>query len=545
MKTKTLLALLIVSTICILNVQSQPYFAPASGTYTDNTSGASSSSVNNTGNDRRWFGNTNVTLNVNVWDGNSPGIGWDDDNGHTGTLSLAYSDAVDPDVCLVAETSSPYIIYAIVAYYSPGQGRYYYQPFRWSFSLYTFSAGAAQSFQAANCFGNTINIDGDTYEHFAIVWDMLDASSGCSGNYDVWCVTGYVGPGLYCSSTPQQINDYGSGQYGMMPDVALYDQTGIAAYEQIVITYVLTSSSTTSPGDLEVDDDIFNNFSGCSPAVNRNIYGGVYRVYDYYYPRIASVNGGLASLAWTVVLEDNDGSSNYLIAGWTLPVNGNPVTNHIYNDGSATNCPGDISTVVNLRPAVTYDDQDAYVYVGWTYDNSGGGWTGSPYMATGDDIYPIVLLCDANGDITNNALYLEKPNTLSPSGDVMGAISIAGRYDRNYLLFTHYFVAASDVYYKLVPPSVTPLRKETAGPVTEETLLFPNPNDGNFTIEYQLENGNSSFQIYTTLGEIIYSKELNKPSGQQNISLKNLPSGIYYYAIKNENETFSGKFIKQ
>lgn len=548
MKTKTLFLLLILSASCLVNIQAQ-WFDPA--TVSSNASSSSSSGVVNTGNDRRWFGLTNVTLNVNVWDGSSPGIGWDDNAGNTGTLGLYYSDAMDPDVCLVAETSSPYTIYAVVVYYSPGQKAYYYQPFRWSFTSYWLTAGSPQPFQSANCFGKTVNIDGDTYEHFAIVWDMLDASSGCSGNSDVWCVVGYVGPTLFtCANSPFKINDAANNQYGMMPDVALYDQTGTGAYERIVITYILTSGSTTNPGNLEVDDTRFIDLttSPCSFTANltRN-FANFAPTYDYYYPRIASVNGGISSLAWTVVLEDNDGSSNWLIAGYTRLIGSPTVVGHIYNDGSEPNAPGGssgiISTVPNLRPAVTYDDQDAKVFIGWTFDNSGGSFT-TPNTpgASATAIFPIVLLCDANGDIVSSTLFWEVPLGMS-GGEDMESIFIAGRYDRYYVLYTYYDLNAGDVYYKLVDPATSPLRKETTGPIEESLLLYPNPNNGKFTIEHQLPKGNCFLEIFNTLGEKVFSSDLKYQN--QNISMIQLPSGIYHYQIKNENETLNGKFIKQ
>ena len=66
--------------------------------------------------------------------------------------------------------------------------------------------------------------------------------------------------------------------------------------------------------------------------------------------------------------------------------------------------------------------------------------------------------------------------------------------------------------------------------------VYPNPNNGDFTIETEQE---TNISITNTLGEIILTQKLQQ--GKNEINVSNQPSGIYF--IKNNNRTF--KIIKE
>ncbi|HOZ87174.1 MAG TPA: T9SS type A sorting domain-containing protein [Bacteroidia bacterium] len=71
--------------------------------------------------------------------------------------------------------------------------------------------------------------------------------------------------------------------------------------------------------------------------------------------------------------------------------------------------------------------------------------------------------------------------------------------------------------------------------------IFPNPNAGNFSIQLSRENGWEEFQLYNSLGEKIYTCQLNFELNE--IALKILP-GIYYARIINaENATTMKKMV--
>ncbi|CAN5266328.1 hypothetical protein BH09BAC5_BH09BAC5_12890 [soil metagenome] len=69
--------------------------------------------------------------------------------------------------------------------------------------------------------------------------------------------------------------------------------------------------------------------------------------------------------------------------------------------------------------------------------------------------------------------------------------------------------------------------------------IFPNPSNGTFSIESTTEN--STIEIANTLGEIIYSSQIN--SDKAEIDLSNQPTGIYFATIQNGEEIIYKKII--
>ena len=72
--------------------------------------------------------------------------------------------------------------------------------------------------------------------------------------------------------------------------------------------------------------------------------------------------------------------------------------------------------------------------------------------------------------------------------------------------------------------------------------IFPNPNDGTFTIEANVKtqdfaSSESTIEIYNNLGQLIYSKEINSNDGliNENIEIKNIIPGIYLVKLLNNN----------
>ncbi|MBL0329049.1 MAG: T9SS type A sorting domain-containing protein [Bacteroidetes bacterium] len=67
--------------------------------------------------------------------------------------------------------------------------------------------------------------------------------------------------------------------------------------------------------------------------------------------------------------------------------------------------------------------------------------------------------------------------------------------------------------------------------------LFPNPNNGNMSFEYQLKaNDNAEMQIYDITGKLIKSYQLNSIATQTNIDTELLNCGIYFYTIILNNQ---------
>ncbi len=70
-------------------------------------------------------------------------------------------------------------------------------------------------------------------------------------------------------------------------------------------------------------------------------------------------------------------------------------------------------------------------------------------------------------------------------------------------------------------------------------VLFPNPNNGQFTIELSALSGKSLVEIYNMFGEKIKSEELKAKS--EEIDLTRQPNGIYLYRVLNEEGVLLGQ----
>jgi len=75
----------------------------------------------------------------------------------------------------------------------------------------------------------------------------------------------------------------------------------------------------------------------------------------------------------------------------------------------------------------------------------------------------------------------------------------------------------------MVAPPVNPVKEITY-------TLFPNPSNGNFNLQYSQEKA-STFYFYDALGQLIFSRILEGPSGNINFMKNNLSNGMYYWKV--------------
>jgi hypothetical protein len=268
----------------------------------ETSSGTSSSGVNNTGNDI--IDDNGSLLVVSVWDGSVPEIGYNFNNGaQTGRVALNHSGAVDPDVCLIKNGNGN--IYAVVVLHETpamGTAAYHVEYYRWTGSAIAYGSTAVLStvqYQTA------INVDGDNFGNFVIVWDQ-DSLAGVHSV--IKSVTGSA-PGASAPSlnnSPFTVNF--TSDDDISPDVSLFDDGN----STVDAKYCWVNRNS---GNIDVDFERWPNPGiSSSPAVVTNAVvassattpNSVFR-----YPRIACPNSNGYTCDFAVVAEDNNGSNPY------------------------------------------------------------------------------------------------------------------------------------------------------------------------------------------------------------------------------------------
>jgi hypothetical protein len=175
-----------------------------------------------------------------------------------------------------------------------------------------------------------------------------------------------------------------------------------------------------------------------------------------------------------------------------------------------------------------------------------------------------IYMLDSNGMglcgsiMANSRPYLG--NTVSRNGNY---IYCAGSADTSVVnsIFGSDTLNNSGIIYPFVA------RWQSCNPIVESanefktnkisSIIFPNPNNGKFTLEVMNEDviatgirTKSVVEIYNMLGEKVYSKSLNPQTGGQGyntIDLIGQPAGIYLYRVLTETGNLAsvGKFVIQ
>lgn len=143
---------------------------------------------------------------------------------------------------------------------------------------------------------------------------------------------------------------------------------------------------------------------------------------------------------------------------------------------------------------------------------------------------------------TNNAsIYTAKMQVIPPLKDT-------GIYQLHIVATDNSFPALKDsIQYTVIVTNCnidtntgTGINKLTA--VNEQWSIYPNPGNGIFLISANNPQpiANSCIEIYNLLGEEVYSKS-NIQNPTFSINLSSQPPGIYFYLIRNPDETIAGQ----
>lgn len=95
----------------------------------------------------------------------------------------------------------------------------------------------------------------------------------------------------------------------------------------------------------------------------------------------------------------------------------------------------------------------------------------------------------------------------------------------------------------LVPIETIEMCNVTALNETEmEVSIYPNPSNGNFTVNVSGNDAaNSQITIYNSIGQIVYSEQIN--SAKTQIDLSNQTSGIYFCRVESKTKTILSEKI--
>ncbi len=154
-------------------------------------------------------------------------------------------------------------------------------------------------------------------------------------------------------------------------------------------------------------------------------------------------------------------------------------------------------------------------------------------------------VCNSNGVIS---IYSY------PSGGVLTGLAIVGThfypdsavtnsFNFIYYSFTDSNGCSATATDSLFVEDCTGINQLATG--SSNITIFPNPNNGTFTIQSSVASGQLSVEIYDVLGQRVKSEELRAKSEEINIS--NQPNGVYFYRVITEsgNTLGSGKVVIQ
>jgi hypothetical protein len=80
--------------------------------------------------------------------------------------------------------------------------------------------------------------------------------------------------------------------------------------------------------------------------------------------------------------------------------------------------------------------------------------------------------------------------------------------------------------------------------VSNQLSVYPNPNNGKFTMQLLIVSSQWSVEVYNVLGENVYS-QFNIKNPKFSIDLSSLPNGVYFLQLKSEQGVFNSKVIIQ
>jgi hypothetical protein len=80
---------------------------------------------------------------------------------------------------------------------------------------------------------------------------------------------------------------------------------------------------------------------------------------------------------------------------------------------------------------------------------------------------------------------------------------------------------------------------------SNEIVIYPNPNNGEFNIQYAISHTPAHIEIYNMLGEKVFETSASNSLGIEQVNMKNIVPGLYLCRITMGNKSISNYFVKE
>jgi hypothetical protein len=94
-------------------------------------------------------------------------------------------------------------------------------------------------------------------------------------------------------------------------------------------------------------------------------------------------------------------------------------------------------------------------------------------------------------------------------------------------------------------PEVTAVTEKT---LSKEMSIFPNPNDGKFTVAEELFDGNTILRLYNVLGNMLFEKPMRDFLAEKDFyqfDFSYLPKGSYYLSVSDGDKVYTQRMVMQ
>ena len=75
--------------------------------------------------------------------------------------------------------------------------------------------------------------------------------------------------------------------------------------------------------------------------------------------------------------------------------------------------------------------------------------------------------------------------------------------------------------------------------------IFPNPNDGVFTLQFNVQSISGTLEIYDVMGKLVYKDYVAAWSQYKKVDVSNMPKGIYFCKIIRKEKSENVKVVKE